>query len=516
MRIGIGTHRIPASGEREVSGSRRVLARRDRRVGLTPTPVAPQSPPVGGSSSATSPPPTATRRASDTTGADAPPVAGPSTTPAVDPNLDPPADDVTAVQTLVAQHAEPPDGMTDAEWAQLVRLAGPGTSARLAWTEVTAQVHALIDLIKVTGGVPAPAQLALEPAVRPELRVDGVPVTGMDDAKLAELEDVPDVPPIIVDDLLQYAIADGTLDLSMSGLRNKLRDVYRLYERLVADPGADVGTGVDARIARRWVEDSGTRMPELMDVLGPSTSGLPSIRAGALHQFLWQRPRLRGNLGELTFKFNAKESDTTGDGLHQEGTVYLSRLSGMPADAFTRMFVHELGHALFQQELLRGVAPEQPHNRRLPEVWDKGEVIHLLARRRALMQAQARQNSPDRAAELTTIDTRLDGFEAVWDSMGEDARTFYRAWLVLARDNGRWLLGLDLGVDGKRPVDRQAYQAKTFTEFCAETFMQEASGALDTYLQALLNSNGVPIDVHDAWTRARDILARVARPLFAG
>jgi hypothetical protein len=149
-------------------------------------------------------------------------------------------------------------------------------------------------------------------------------------------------------------------------------------------------------------------------------------------------------------------------------------------------------------DLFRNQPPETPAGRRMARYQDP------------LAVRVGQLTSELEAIERRLLDADVPG---QWRRMSQDARRFYSAWLVLRRDQGRYLLGLDLGT-GRGPTARQVYQADTFQEFCAESFMHVATGALADHLHTLAANPLLPPEILDAWQRASAILEKYRMLLF--
>ena len=98
--------------------------------------------------------------------------------------------------------------------------------------------------------------------------------------------------------------------------------------------------------------------------------------------------------------------------------------------------------------------------------------------------------------------------------MSSDGMCFYDAWLVLRKDHGAKLCGLDLG-NGRQPADRRNYQAGKFSEFCAEVFMQAATGEVAAHVRTLAADADTPAAVLDAWKDVVRVLLKY-RPIILG
>lgn len=197
-------------------------------------------------------------------------------------------------------------------------------------------------------------------------------------------------------------------------------------------------------------------------------------------------------------------------------TIHVGNLNNIPPSGFVRLLVHETGHASFQKDLL---------GKNLPPEWENGTVFADLRRRQALLQLTRQtpvtgddglpRDPTDPVAEAARLERALADLAPmpVWNEMSEDARAYYRAWLVLREDGGTYFLNLDMG-DRYRPFERQVYQHNSFPEFIAETFMQSAVGDLDEHLADLRTRQGVPEQVLDAWAAVKDVLDRRAVRIY--
>jgi hypothetical protein len=329
----------------------------------------------------------------------------------------------------------------------------------------------------------------------------------------------------------------------------KIDHPYRLStDQLVAEVKAiaalaggferpDQITGTDPRstIARVLKVDE-AQPAELGNRLRTQNASLvPGHQAREVNNFLNNHPgfekTLSGQVGPTEIVFHSAQAKGLGGMYtHLDHVVHLENLNASSPDVFLRLLLHETGHATFQQLLLR----QQLHT-----VWGSGEVYTLLLRRRQLLdELDGLNNQPPESAkdrrkgrykdplvvrvgqvtsELKAIEKKIADADVVgqWQRLTAEARRFYWAWLVLRRDNGTYLLGLDLG-PGRRPADRQAYQAGTFQEFCAESFMLAATGALAGHVANLANDPQVPPIVLTAWRAAQTILNKYRALLMDG
>jgi len=131
---------------------------------------------------------------------------------------------------------------------------------------------------------------------------------------------------------------------------------------------------------------------------------------------------------------------------------------------FTRMAVHEVGHATFQRMLLTG------------EKWTEA--------------ANKGQENPDERA------------------LEADGLNFYNAWRVLSR-HPRYFFITDMPGDSEQAKGegRRKYLAENFNEFCADSFMHFALNR-EELIQHVENLQATEGGVKQAWRIARDILVR--------
>ncbi|NUT51262.1 MAG: hypothetical protein HOV94_28765 [Saccharothrix sp.] len=207
----------------------------------------------------------------------------------------------------------------------------------------------------------------------------------------------------------------------------------------------------------------------------------------------------------VRFRFKSSRADGRGGGLFEqsENTIHMSLLPVTPPGAFIRLLVHETGHALFETALL--------DDRPMPVPMSAGAVFGLPA------QFAPLPPGTHEPKDLSREGLEIEQFQAYWDGMSPAAKAFFHAWTVLRRHRSS-LLGLELWRDPKdnrlSPEQRRSYQADSFSEFCAETFMQFAMGDLHPYLVALLGDHGLHPDVRAAWRLAWHVLETVAAPIL--
>ena len=228
---------------------------------------------------------------------------------------------------------------------------------------------------------------------------------------------------------------------------------------------------------------------------------IPLPQAGAVMCFhdaypqFW--PRLTNRISG--FKFNSSKADEYGGGLFDDDTICISNLSSTLPGAYVRLVVHEIGHAAFEAVLL--------NNKKMPLVLAKDAV-------------QSLQDPPSGAGSLTEREGECWTIQRYWNTMSPAAKIFYQSWRVLRVQNGHYLLGTDLGLTPKSEhisvVKRQKYQADSFGEFCAESFMLFAMGDLHDHVVTLLADNAVGDNVKRAWRNAWWILSMIAEPILGG
>jgi hypothetical protein len=259
----------------------------------------------------------------------------------------------------------------------------------------------------------------------------------------------------------------------------------------------------------------------------------PPGQVAALNNYLQRYPGFVAYLKNKGIEFVLASAKTAayGEGVYINGTIYLGApLNTESPEVFLRMLLHEVGHATYQRAVLPNdklPPPRQPDKEpELPEILNKGRAPELLDKHRSLTEALAQAQAaaqPDQGMltllgdRITAIETELDdsGGADVWDNLPDDAKKLYNAWLVLRRGGGQYLLGLDLGT-GRGPDRRPGYQADTFTEFLAETFMQAATGEINDHLYSLLHDPATPRDVRQAWADAAEVLDKHAQQAVLG
>ncbi|AVT28398.1 hypothetical protein C6361_01555 [Plantactinospora sp. BC1] len=382
---------------------------------------------------------------------------------------------------------------------------------------------AIAELAEVTGSTSIATALAQQPAVTRGLTLDGRRVDGLTEEELNSVAQRARgaVAVYLAPGILHHVLADGTFDLTTDGLIQLIRDVAAQYQQ--AKSGQPL-TGDERyrRIAQALVTDD--EQPDLLTAtLGETALKVTSTQAGAINRFLADNPRFLAELRRrrVLFEFGSGKARAYGGGAYLDGVVHLQDLKHVAPDAFLRLVLHETGHATFQRILLA--------DRTMPLTLDDGSAIGQLLRRVVLRQTYGYTPAgpPPRSewrnaqrwgtglTELLAIETSLlenrvlDG----WRGMSADAKRLYHAWLLLREADGAELLGLDLGA-GRRPDNRREYQAGKFTEFCAEVFMQAATGEVTSHLAVLEQRGDVDEEVKNAWRTVRDVLATHTAPIL--
>jgi hypothetical protein len=234
----------------------------------------------------------------------------------------------------------------------------------------------------------------------------------------------------------------------------------------------------------------------LCGLVGDQALGLPLPQAAAIITFHQTYPRVWRQLADanVTLLFNSTAADEWGGGYFQDKKIHMSKLPFMPAGAFVRLVVHEIGHALFEQILL--------NHKTMPIQLMRDQIAGFL------------EPGAQDASERTML------CQLYWDEMSGLAKIFYRSWLTLCQHRGLHMLGVDLweGPEPRRsrlaPQQRRSYQAGGFDEFCAESFMLYAMGDLQPHVQAVLADATIDQDVRTAWQNAWYVLETVAGPIL--
>jgi hypothetical protein len=209
-------------------------------------------------------------------------------------------------------------------------------------------------------------------------------------------------------------------------------------------------------------------------------------RAAAINRFLADHPNYWPNVSARIngIKFMSRHGDGRGGGVFEYNTdrlIYMGKSPNSTPEAHLRLMLHETGHATFEEILLG-----------YPQKGDLPVALNLKQ------------------------DKGIPAAGRFWATMSDEAKSFYRAWLVLRQNGGEHLLGLNLGpTKGLSAPERQSYQASKFNEFCAESFMQYATGELEAYLLRIMPPNtDTPRPVKLAWRDAWRVLQAVADPII--
>lgn len=503
------------------------------------------------------PPPDLTLRAVQPTGADAPPpgslTVSPPATPWVGRQPRQPArpnDKLSRLRTFLADHRwDAVPGLSEQEFADVVSMVDAGVLTKAGNTPVSKLELALAyaDVVEVTGGNEVAADLAQQPVPTIGLVLDGERVERLSQQQIWDLGKAVKEQGGKVPLVFQYLVAEGTFTMTTPEFVTFVEEVGKRYDVLQAE-GEVTDDSEYARIARQIFSDEShqARLNELLTTI--SRVQVPGSQAQAVNQFLDLHPHLRENLRKygIKFQFGSNKAKAFGGGLFQDGVVHLAAMDAATPEVFLRLLLHELGHGTYQRLVL--------HNQMLSETWDKGGVIHLLVRRRVVLQAlqvlPATPTTTDPSApsgappartrgghalapvgpelqaqiwqrqalekELALIDKRLANadFPGLWFRLPADGKTLYQAWLVLRENRSTNLLGLDLGDEARRPANRQKYQSDTFSEFCAETFMQFAMGDLGTHITQMVDSDKTPPAVKKAWLDTARIMLKHGHPVL--
>ncbi|WP_159079120.1 hypothetical protein [Plantactinospora sp. BC1] len=404
---------------------------------------------------------------------------------------------------------------------QAVLDGSPGAELSREQLGAVRTVLAIRDVQRMTGpGVGG--QLGQRSASRPGLVLDGQTVRESSE----ELEDrlagrLPEQAALMLPTILSALIATGTFALRTEEL---LKLVVEITEKLALPSVPPTDWSTAATVVRRMTAEYEAPYQLQRTLNAKEAAALLPGQAHAVNQFLKSAPSFLAVLRRngVKFTFNAVAAKGLG-GKYEAATkeLQLEPLQDIDPATFLRLFLHETGHATFQQDLL-GPTP-------LPDSLNAGSGATLLARRAALLQALNDPTGPGASllgpqqresveTELAKVESELQA-QGVLDAVNrldEDTQQIYRAWQVLREADGANLLGLDLGA-GRSPAKRQTYQAGTFTEFLAEVFMQTATGEIVSHITAMLEPrDGDDPRVRNAWRDVLDVLARRAMPLLKG
>lgn len=295
--------------------------------------------------------------------------------------------------------------------------------------------------------------------------------------------------------IMQIVIQRGGLSLAQLLKAIRVRYIVRTGHGQ-ADPGLAAAIIAEYDTIVETLIGYGPALGRLRTLLGVADLVVSAPQAAAVMCFHDAYPRFWPSLGKtIVIKFNSSDADSRGGGLFKDNVLHMSALPCTPPGAFVRLFVHELGHASFERVLLENKnMPLEISTYAVPDLTD--------------LRADPGPIGGKRRAELL----------AYWNAMTPQAKLLYEAWLTLRHENGKWLVGLDLWEDPKgnrlRPGHRRLYQANSFSEFCAETFMLFAMGDLYDHVQVVLDNPEFGTAVQMAWRTAWRVLTEVAGPIL--
>ncbi|MFL5909960.1 MAG: hypothetical protein ACJ768_05255 [Gaiellaceae bacterium] len=314
--------------------------------------------------------------------------------------------------------------------------------------------------------------------------------------------------------LADALFARGTADISTADFLATVESVGASYDNLEAGgERATIENTDDGRIAVQMYEMTRARSGLSGVVTASGLQSLTAPQARRLHEFLENNRSLKDyiNRSRIKYAFGSQFAANYGGGVFLDGTIYMEPLDTESAETFLRLVVHETGHATFQRAVV-------PHDlwadRTIPESWDKGMVYELMAERRRLEDDSDPSTHADRIAEIGELLAK-ERFDDIWKGLGQDARKLYEAWGILRARNGEHLLGVDLGT-GRNQAQRRDYQAKTFSEFCAESFMHVATREIQAHYQHITTDQSVPPEARRAWETAIKILDSHVRDSILG
>jgi hypothetical protein len=245
-------------------------------------------------------------------------------------------------------------------------------------------------------------------------------------------------------------------------------------------------------------------LTRLRTLVGEPSLAIPLPQASAVMCFYDAYPHFWTKLTNRIsgFQFNSDTADAGGCGLFKNNTIYISNLPFTPPGAYVRLLVHEIGHAAFEKVLLNKTT--MPTELRTDTVQS--------------LQGPLTGSSGD--STWTVRNEECTKIRRYWKTMSPAAKIFYQSWRILRAQDGHHLLGTDMW-QTRRSVHisveaRRKYQADSFDEFCAESFMLFAMGDLHSHVMALLTDNTVSVNVKTAWRNAWWILSMIAGPILAG
>jgi hypothetical protein len=309
------------------------------------------------------------------------------------------------------------------------------------------------------------------------------------------------------------------MQLTLADLLGLIPQVYQLYigEVQITDPN-NLAFKVMQQI--QATDTATTTLGQSLDTKVP----INPRNAAAFNRILDQHPEFLKFMQQrqLGFKFNSSEAKGIG-GMYKRkggpgGTVHLDPVAGKePPDIFLRAFIHEIGHGTFQQLLLK---------EKLDSKTSKDGFIAMRARYAVVTAAlnqqiandtiqghQRKQRDMGAVAQLAPLLSEQAHLEELLPQeeakFTRDGKKMYDAWQILRANQGQHMLGVDLGKVASAE-QRKGYQAATFEEFCAESFMHvvKEPGALTDHVQALGANGQTPPNVMQAWVTTLGILIK--------
>lgn len=297
--------------------------------------------------------------------------------------------------------------------------------------------------------------------------------------------------------IVELIINCGGHDFNTADLQTHVSTIKKVYRPQPAHTRPPAVTVYEDAIVQQLTACEPS-LAKLRAFVGNQNLDIPLPQAAAVICFLttysWVWPQLQK--ANVKVKFNAHRSESRGGGLFMNNKIYMSTLRVTPAGAFIRLFVHEIGHALFERRLLG----------------DKPMPNALVEDKLTSLKNVGQTTTPrERIKECAEI-------QSFWNNMSVQAKSFYQAWRTLRQNSGEYLLGIDLWADpqGHRlcPTQRRQYQAKHFGEFCAEVFMLYAMGDLQAHVVAVLSNDNIPRNVRTAWKNAWHVLENEAASIL--
>ncbi len=357
-------------------------------------------------------------------------------------------------------------------------------------------------------------------AIQRRLTLDQAPITAYSDLdsqaqdfiiKQCTSSFIVQVPETVATIISEIIASGEQIDCSLPELAQLVSSIGQVY--LI---GEDVQDQRAQQIGLRMRQND-ERISEQSGVFGKGLASTGRGNALATLDLMEEQQGLMRYMEQIKLKFIFNSSKAKGiGGMYGDGVVHLEdKLGKEPKDVFLRTLIHEIGHATFQQRLLKDKLDPQVSQGDFGDIQQEitrldqeitnmtqGQVEDMrkvkLGRMQNLWQQTERMGELVEQQEL--LQRELQKFEG-------DGLAFYNAWLVLRQDEGRYMLGVDLG-SVMNPTGRQKYQAEKFEEFCAESFMHIVKEPQMLYQHVdMLRENGeVPGNVINAWDTALDVL----------